>query len=243
MRQALVWRCILPSFAALCLGLALAGCARYPSDGSPQDIPPVLLTTQITLSEPVNPAYYYYFAVNTDGNDTHGPVPVVTTTGAGTTGWGTITGLGPNQPITEPPFFVLYNAGAFQVYRHAVDGQLEALGRPFFAELSPDQQTLTVQIDARTLVPSGVSLPSTLQVNWITLKDLTVPPENAGILKEFDAFGTGYDFLSGVRLDQNASYFPGDDHGTADELPNDTTDTGAIDIVGWQVSVAVRSPL
>ena len=226
-------RRMLLGISILIVAFLLAGCARYPSNQEPNDIPPVTLTTHITLDGDYNPAYYYFFAVDTDADDVDGPVPVVTGPELGN-GWGTISGLGPNDPVEEPPFYVMFNGGSFQQFRNG-----EPIGQPFRAEVQ-NNNTILLEIDARELVPAGDPLPGTLQVNWITMKDLTVPPQGAGYIKEYDGFGyTGYDYLAYVPLDQNRTFYSGEP-GIPEETSNDTTITPAIDMIAWEVGVRLR---
>jgi len=214
--------------------LLLAGCARYPSNQGPNDIPPVTITTQITLNGDYNPAYYYFFAVGTDPTNVTGPVPVVTGPELGN-GWGTISGLGPDDPIQEPPFYVMFNGGSFQEFRNG-----QPIGQPFRGEVQ-NNNTIVLEIDARDLVPTGDPLPSTIQVNWITMKDLTIPPQDAGYIKEYDGFGpSGYDYLAYLTLDQNRTIYSGEP-GIPEETAEDTTITPAIDMIGWEVGIRLRS--
>ncbi len=226
---------LLLSGCSLIVLVLLGGCARYPSDGSTPDIPPITLRSTITVAGGINPAYYYFLAIDTDNDDGDGPVPVVSGPEQGT-GWGTISGLGPNDPVAVPPFFVVYNGGSFQQYR---DNQ--PIGRPYRAELSADRRSLTVEIDARELVPAGTTLPARLQLNWITMKDLTIPPQDIGRPKEYDGFGpTGTDYLYAVPLNQNWSRASGDLYGTPQEQRNDTTATADIDLIGWSAEIRLR---
>lgn len=230
MRPTLCGLCVMPA-----LVLLLAGCARYPSDQTNPVVPPITLRSSITVAGQINPAYYYFLAIDTDGNDANGPVPVVSGPELGN-GWGTISGLGPNDPIKEPPFYVIYNGGSFQEYRNG-----QPIGRPYNAEVTSDRTGLVVEIDVRDLVPSGTLLPDTLQLNWITMKDLTIPPQDIGYTKEYDGFGpTGTDYLFDVPLNQNWTRASGDEYGTPAELPNDTTTTGDIDLIGWSVDIRLQ---
>ncbi|MHB0936479.1 MAG: hypothetical protein ACYDCO_08455 [Armatimonadota bacterium] len=221
---------------SLFIVVLLAGCARYPADQGPSDIPPVTITTEITLDGDYNPAYYYFFAIDTDADDADGPVPVVTGPELGN-GWGTISGLGPDDPIEEPPFYVMFNGGSFQQFRNG-----EPVGQPFRGEVR-NNDTIVLEIDARELVAEGDPLPNTIQVNWITMKDLTIPPQGAGYIKEYDGFGfTGYDYLAYVPLDQNRTFYSGEP-GVPEETSNDTTITPAIDMIGWEVGIRLREAL
>lgn len=220
----------------LCIALFMAGCARYPTQGGEVNAPPVSIYSEITLNGPINPAYYYFFAIDTDNDDSTGPVPVVSVSQI-IDAWGTISGLGPNDPIQEPPFYVMYHGGDFQQYRNG-----QRLGRPFRGELQGDRK-IVVEIDARDLVPAGEPLPSTIQLNWITVKELTIRPQNIGGIREYDGFGfMGNDYLAYVPLDQNRIYYNGD--GTSpEEFAEDTTFTPAIDMIDWYISVRIRRAL
>ena len=230
MRQ-ILWGSLLTVAALL-----IAGCARYPADGSTTDVPPVTLYSEITLNGPINPAYYYFLAIDTDDDDGDGPVPVVTGNAPGN-GWGTLSGLGPNDPIQEPPFYVIYNGGSFQQFRGG-----EPIGRPFRAEVVGDNK-IVVEIDARDMMAPDATVPRTIQLNWITMQDLIIPPQNSGIIKDYDGLGpAGYDYLDYLALDQNRIIRNGDPD-APEEQANDTTDTPAIDIIDYEVNIQVRQPL
>ncbi len=209
-----------------------AGCARFPTTETPSGAPPRTLYSEITVAGEINPTYYYFLAIDTDGNQVDGPVPVVTGPELGN-GWGTISGLGPNDPIQEPPFYVMYHNGTFEQFRNGIP-----LGRPFNAEVSQDRKRIILEIDQRVLAPTGTALPSIVQLNWITMPDLTIPPQNVGFIKEYDGIGpSGNNYLDTIPLTQSWIRYSGDEYGTPLELPNDTTTTADIDLIGWRVEI------
>lgn len=228
-----------PTLYGLCVLLLispwLTGCARYPAGGDDPNAPPVTIRATMTVAGQINPAYYYFLAIDTDNNDGDGPIPVISDEEL-SSGWGTISGLGPNDPITVPPFFVVYNAGSFQMYR---DGQ--PIGPPYSGEVLSNRSGLVIEVDARELVPESAALPTTLQLNWITMKDLTIPPQDSGFTKEYDGIGpSGTDYVYAIPLDQNWIRASGDEYGTPPEYANDTTETKDIDLIGWSIETRLR---
>lgn len=228
---------VLLTISGLAFVIVLSGCARYPTTGE-NTAPPRTLYSEITLRGPINPAYYYYFAVDTDGDAGDGPVPIVS--GSQGNGWGTISGIGPNDPIQQPPFFVQFSNDAIQQYRNG-----QPIGSPYRYGLSQDRTQLWVEIDVRDMVDDGVTVPSTIELNWITMKNLVIPPQDTGYVKEYDSLNESIDvtrprFLADVPLYQSWIRYSGDDYGTPREMPEDTTTTPDIDMIGWRVETRLR---
>ena len=222
------------------LSLLMAGCARFPTNAVPSDAPPRTLLSEITLRGRLNPDYYYFLALGVDQTRATGPVPVVTGPEL-TNGWGTISGLAPNQPIQQPPFFVQIHNNSFAQFRNGI-----YVGVPYRYEITPDGMTVRVEIDQRLLDPllTGVTEPI-VQLNWITMRSITVQIDEIGLGKEYDGFGPrGNNYLDAVPLQVTRLWVSGQD-GVPDEPvygPEETTaQTADIDISQWKVEVKIRS--
>ncbi|HEY3415966.1 MAG TPA: hypothetical protein VGM23_03685, partial [Armatimonadota bacterium] len=92
----------------LAITLLIAGCARFPSGGGGGVAPTRTLLSEITVLGRINDTYWYFLAINTDGNPAHGPIPIVTGPELGN-GWGTLAGFPPSSYPLEPPFYVVYH--------------------------------------------------------------------------------------------------------------------------------------
>jgi hypothetical protein len=220
----------------LWLGLLLlpvvAGCARFPSTDTTTDVPPVTLVSDITVRGGINNNNYYFLALNTDADPVHGPVPVKTVQALGNY-WGVISGYGPDDPVVQPPYYVLYFNGHFEQY---LDGQ--PIGPPYAGRVSSDGKSLHVEIDARTITAAG-TVPGSVELNWITTDTIIPQPESVGLQKNYDGFGaTGDQFLEYVPLTANRTWQSGV-NGVIDELPSDQNNafTPDIDMTAWRVEV------
>ncbi len=78
-------RALLISAAAAALA---AGCIRYPPEERPVDVPERMLDVTVVFYDAVRDDYYYFFAIDTDEDETNGPLPVVQGPYWGN-GWGT----------------------------------------------------------------------------------------------------------------------------------------------------------
>lgn len=213
----------------------LAGCARFPTDIPPNGAPARTLFSEMSVVGTINPNYYYYLALDTDGNPATGPAPV-----AQGVGWGVISPTPVNQPVTLPDFYVVYHGGLFMQYRGAV-----AIGPPYRGEL-PDPQHLLVEIDQALI---ATTVPSFVQLNWITQEDTAAPPQGNGI-KQYDGLGyNGNKYLDHVVLDApniRQSGVNAEDPELAynqqylDGTTENTTNNPAIDMTSWRVEVRFR---
>ncbi len=86
-------RYMFAALALVCLA-CLAGCARYPTGVVTSTVPAQTIYSEITVAGNINPAYYYFFAIDTRGISSAGPVPVTIGTGFGN-GWGTLSDVSP----------------------------------------------------------------------------------------------------------------------------------------------------
>ncbi|MHB9132186.1 MAG: hypothetical protein ACYDBB_14015 [Armatimonadota bacterium] len=219
----------------------LAGCARFPSTVPPDTNPPVTLFSEITVRGQIDPTMYYFLALNTTGNTAIGPIPVVTGPELGN-GWGTLSGQGGSGPLVQPPFWVQYHNGAFRMFRNGVD-----IGPPFRGQVLAADGTpslygphIQVEVDIRDIVEPTQSLPSILQLNWITDQTIDTSPANIGLMKDYDGIGpTGNDYLDAVPTDQSWTRESGV-NGVPDEPARDTTDLANIDLIHWLVEVRLR---
>jgi hypothetical protein len=224
----------MPILRGLLIGaviLLLGGCARYPSTTS--DVPETKSTlySSITVRGVINSTYYYFLAIDTDGDPATGPVPIVAGPEWGN-GWGTISGLGANSPLREPPFYVMYHNGQLQQFRNGTP-----IGAPYRGEIV-DGNRLAVEV---TLEALGTPLPDTLQLNWITLDAITTFPQSTSIDREYDGFGpTGNTYLDVNQLTASLSWASGVG-GRPEEAPDDTTGLADVDLIEWRVETRIRS--
>jgi len=233
------------TIVGLSLLLWLAGCARYPTGNElGPNIPPLTLYSEITLADNIKPNHYYFMALNTDGTS-QGPVPVIAGIGFGN-GWGTISGTGPNDPVRQPPFFVEYYNGTFTQYRvNPATGVAESLGTPYRGQILAADRTpsiigpiITVEVDARQIMPTGVALPSFVQLNWITMERIAQNPQEIGVSQQYDGFGADGNLYFQVPFDQTGPWISG--VGSIPPQPSKNTlrpDTQDLNIINWRVEV------
>lgn len=207
------------------LGLWLWGCARFPPEGevTARD----LLIVEMRTAEPIDPNFYYYVAIDTNGDPADGPLPVVAGPYFGN-GWGT-------GSFTH---FVEYHGGVFDFLRGGPDNRPPpvSLGPPFLREgPSPEAPNrLRIGIDLETLRPSPASpLPTQVEVNLITVNRLVLPGDVAPPDRAFDGLGeTGNIYLSvGTTVERVRT------NRTDPIEPQGDTPVGAIDIVDWTIEV------
>jgi hypothetical protein len=207
----------------------LCGCARFPETPVADTVPARTLLSTITVAGEINPVYYYFFAINTDGDPARGPIPIVVGIEFGN-GWGTLDNLGPDEPLVQPPFWVQYHNGVFEQYRNG-----QPIGPPYRAGVSQDRKQLVVEIDQADL---GVPTPNLLTVNWITTTEIATAPQS-WLTKEYDGFGrSGNNYLevspNTARIwESGVGVVPAEEPGT-------TTDVADINLVGWSVEVKIR---
>lgn len=227
------------------LGALLAGCARFPTGDQVTNAPPRTLYSEITLNGPINPNYYYFLALGVDQTRSTGPVPVVTGPEL-SNGWGTITGLPSNQ-VQIPPFFVQFHNNTFAQFRRQAE-QTEYLGAPYrYGTTTVDGRgRIWVEIDQRLLEPFlGTTANPIVQLNWITMQVITVPPEQIGLGKQYDGFGvTGNGYLDAVPLTTAITWESGI-NGQPVEPPygpdERTAQDPSIDMIDWRVDVRIRT--
>jgi len=210
------------AFACLSLCVLAAGCARMPSGGTPIPVPTRQLIVRFTLAAPVNPAYYYFIAIDTNGNPNNGPVPIVANPSA------PIPATGVPLIISDtdlpPGFYVQYHQGAFFQYR-----ELQFIGPPYQAGVSQDGLTIAVVMDLDQITTTAQQI----ELNIIT-SDRLLPPHSQFIELNYDALGpTGNSYLI-IPIDVGGVYTNSDAI-----APEGEGDTGipALDLTDWTVEV------
>lgn len=228
-------RVLTPCLACVIL-IGLAGCARFPDGGGGNTAPARTLQSEATLAGTVNPNNFYFLAIDTDGDPANGPVPVVTGDG-----WGVVSPTPPADPVREPGFYVMYHNGQFQQFRNGTP-----LGPPYRGEVSQDRKRLLIEIDQALLVDTGLAIPDTVQLNWITQEILTDP---LGGVKQYDGIGfDGREYLAQLPLNVTQTLTSGT---TAplelmyperypDNTVENTTNIADIDLAGYTVETRIR---
>lgn len=224
------------------LTILLAGCARFPATPDPTTFPPRTLYCEMTINPQgeIDLNKFYFLAIGIDQRDITGPVPVVTGIER-TSGWGTISGLSGDE-VALPPFYVQFQGGAFAQFRGST-----YRGNPFRSGVSEDNRTIWVEIDLSELDPllGTVSSPI-IQVNWITMQTLDIPPQSLGVIKDYDGFGpSGNNYLHPVPITVTGTFssnsFPGSPNYEPTYGPDETTTADPdIDIASWRVEVRIR---
>ncbi len=197
----------LSALLALTCVMFLAGCARSPAGLLANNAPAQTIYSEITVAGNINPAYYYFFALDDSGNQGLGPVPVATGTGFGN-GWGTLSPVSANTIPTPPPFYVeVHNGTAEQYYEIPIisptTGQItgytaQSAGPPYRWQVMAADNTpaltgpnLSVEVDTSLIMPpGGPALPAFVNVNWITVQQIAQSPQNIGASQlPYDGFG------------------------------------------------------
>lgn len=214
---------------------AIAGCARSPA-GQGQTARNEL-QVEITFAAPLKlqgiDSYFYFFALNTDGDLSNGPVPVRDQPWGN--GWGTRS-KGSTGGIT---YFLRVDASQFQFYKIPGDDltQFSEFRQPLIRYSSPqgtNKLIFTLDVDALGLPPTR----DRITFNIIASDVVPLDP-NYGGGKRVDALGsTGNDFV-GINILQNGEY-TNDSLGQLEEsedvLPPGTDDK-SLDIVDWKIRV------
>ncbi len=242
------WRLSLAA-CVLLLVLLLAGCARYPSQHGIVTAAPKTMVAEAWVRGKVDPNLFYFLVIDTDGDTTTGPVPVVTGQEY-SNGLFILSPTPPGQTIKQPAFYVEYSrrtAGGFQQFRlNPTTNTYDALGQPINGDITRDGAGLRVEIDLSLL---GTPSPSNLQLNWITMESDDPDTIISGKIKSYDGLGPqGNDYLSIPRLDVTNTWTSGA-NGVPDELAygtpypdgrfESTTNNAAIDLIGWSVAIFI----
>jgi hypothetical protein len=223
------------------------GCARFPVDQTGTGSPSRTLSSQITVRGRINPGLYYFLAIDTDGDPSYGPVPVVTGPELGN-GWVVIGPSRPTDPVRQPAFYLEYSpdtAGSPQQFRLNTDTNTYIpLGSPFKWQVSSDYTTLSVEIDESLLIASGQTSPTRIQINWITMDTKDLPPQDSGRIKQYDGLGPlGNDFFDIPQLDVAQHWSSGTGGVTEEPVYQEgeyTALNADLDIREWQAQTYIR---
>jgi len=208
----------------LLLGLLAGGCARYPST-PPVTQPRQRLLMEMTVAGQINPARYYFFAIDSNGDPGDGPVPLVMTPSIPVPATGVPLVI---SDTTRPPGdWVVFHNGVFQHYRNGV-----FVGPPFrYTIPRSGDQVLSITLDRGTLANPGAA---ELDLNFVT-SDRLIPPDDPLALLDMDGLGPQGDAYVSVPTDTNASY--DNDQSAIPEGPGDVADED-LDLVDWRVEIS-----
>lgn len=218
-------------FGIALAGIALAGCARYPSSGIGST--GKRLTVTLTTASEINPNYVYIvaFRPSTDENPTtQGPIPVIAPPwGNGFVG-GTATHFVRWDGFQSP---------RYQIYAFQSGNLLEyfPVGIPVnYVDVTSSSRQIKFEIDlsqiSGSLTPADIK---SVQVNFLTMN---VVPQGSGGDKVWDALGDGRipsqinDYVlipmrAGVY--NNASF--------QNREPSGDVIDPTLDIVDWQIEI------
>jgi len=190
--------------------------------GIPAPPPSRLFIVSFRLAAPVNPAYYYFIAIDTNGNPNNGPVPIVANPSA------PIPATGVPLIISDtdlpPGFYVQSHQGDFCQYK-----ELQFIGLPPQGGVSQDGLTIAVVMDLDQITTA----PQSVELNLMT-SDRLLPPPSRFIELNYDALGpTGNSYLI-IPIDVGGVYTNSD--AIVPEGEGDTT-IPALDITDWTVEV------
>ncbi len=212
------------------LTVVLIGCAKFPDQ--PVVVSPDRLVITLTYAEPMEPGFYYFVAIDDDGDPLTGPLPA--TTRPWGNGWGV-----PQSEI--PPSRIRYfveirnrQAGTFRIDLFQPPFTTTFLGLPleFVPDLQPNQ--IRVTLDLQQLFPNFPDQPQRIELNFISVDELKLDPNDNTPREGFDALGpTGNDFVSipltSTQTFRNGQGFIRETSGDAKIDPLDLTD--------WEVQV------
>lgn len=215
--------------AALALAAIVGGCAQVPPEAHALAIQRQLIVT-FDMAGSVNPEYYYFIAIDTNGDPASGPVPVVSAPWGN--GW--VTGS-----VTH---FVEYHQGVYQVYKFRPGTnllQFDPLGTPFQYNRPEGTSRIQVVLDMDTL---GTNL-NRINLNLITTDRINIEPNFLGT-KLYDGLGlSGNSYINiPVTVNQtfsNAQSLDPEHAGDVPPQPAGGVDVSQIDIVNWSVEVRV----
>ncbi len=210
--------------ASLCVMSYLLsfGCARMPSQGPGVSVPTRQLIVRFTLAAPLDPGYYYFVAIDTNGNVNDGPVPIVANPSAPIPATGVPLII--SDSTAPPDFYAQYHQGAFFQYKN-----LLYAGPPFQAGVSQDRLTIAAVIDLDQVSATAHSI----EINLITA-DRLLPPQSQFIELNYDGLGPSGNSYLIIPVDVSGVYANSD--AIVPERTGDTT-IAALDIADWSVEV------
>lgn len=226
-----------PSILSLILLIVISGCAKVPSGAGVPNT--TLVTFSMQMQQPVNPSFVYIIALNPSNvlsPTTQGPIPVVAPP------WGNGFVAGTVQyfirwDLTQPP------AQQCAIYAFTDQNLINysLVGVPINFIVSPDQTTLTCQIDLAQIASSVAASQAyqSLQLNFLTMN--VVPQGSSNANKVEDALGNQNNpqtINSPITIPLNKSgTYDNNRYGGDLAQPNWVTDP-SLDIVNFSVVVA-----
>lgn len=211
------------------LAFWLIGCAKFPE----QPVTPVSkdrLIVTLVYAAPIDPNYFYYIAVDSDGDPRTGPLPALTRP------WGNGWGVPLDETLgSRIDFFVEIFRQSAQVFRIQVfqpPFTTQPLGPPL--DLSfPQPNQIRIVLDLRQLFPQG-QIPERVELNFISVNELKTNPYDNTPRTGFDALGpTGNDFIS-IPLASTQTFRNG--QGWVQETSGDAR-IDSLDLIDWEVRV------
>lgn len=212
------------------LTVMLVGCAKFPEQ-PPVPISRDRLVITLTYAAPIEPNFYYFIAIDDDGDPLTGPLPA--TTRPWGNGWGV-----PQSEI--PPSRIRYfveirnrQAGTFRIDLFQPPFTTTFLGVPLeFINLQPNQ--IRVTLDLRQVFSDFPDRPQRIELNFISVDELKLDPTDNTPREGFDALGaTGNDFVS-IPLTSTQTFRNGE--GFIRETSGDSR-IDALDLTDWEVRV------
>lgn len=212
------------------LMLGLIGCAKFPEQ-PPAPISRDRLIITLTYAASVDPNFFYYIAIDDDGDPRTGPLPSLTRP------WGNGWGVPYDETLgSRIHFFVEIFRQSAQVFRIQVfqpPFTAQPMGPPLDFSF-PQSNQIRVTVDLRQLFPPPAPLPERLELNFISVDELKTNPYDNTPRRGFDALGpTGNDFIS-IPLSSTQTFQNG--QGWVSEASGDAR-IDALDLTDWEVRV------
>jgi hypothetical protein len=208
----------------------LVGCAKFPEQ-PPTPISRDRIVVTLTYAAAVRPDFFYYIAIDSDGDPRTGPLPALTRP------WGNGWGIPFDETLgSRIDLFVEVSHQSAQVFRIQVfqpPFTTQPLGPPLdFSFLQPNQTHII--LDLRQLFPPPDLLPERLEMNFISVSELKTNPYDNTPRTGFDALGpTGNDFIS-IPLTSTQTFRNG--QGWVAETSGDAQ-IDALDLTDWEVRI------
>ena len=208
--------------------IAVSGCARFPSGST--SVSGTQLVITMTVQGQINPNYFYYVAIDNDGDPNTGPVAVAGPPWGNGWGGGFITS------------FVLFNrtepVQGYTVYQVLPNTNLIGKvreGVPISAvPVSPGSRTLQFTVDLSQLDTTAIPADQiqSLNINFINVTEPCLDPNFPGP-RPYDGLGEfGTDFLT-VEVTTPRTY---SNETSRNESPGDVIDPD-LDIIDWSIEV------
>lgn len=207
--------------------LILSGCAKFPEQ-TPAPVSKDRLVITLTYAAPLNPDFFYYIAIDLDGDPRTGPMPALTRP------WGNGWGVPFDETLgSRIDIFVEVFRQSAQVFRIQVfqpPYTTQSLGPPL--DLSfPQPNQVRVALDLRQISDPP---PERLELNFISVNELKTNPNDNTPRTGFDALGpSGNDFIS-IPLTSTQAFRNG--QGWVIETSGDAP-IDALDLIDWEVLV------